>query len=81
LFGSGNDTLSVLAGSVTGNVDFGGGSDVFALGTHFQGQLLNSNGLSLTVGSGGFLDIANAGTVNLASLGTGANAMLVVRIG
>jgi hypothetical protein len=81
LFGSGNDTLSVLAGSVTGNVDFGGGSDVFALGTHFQGQLLNSNGLSLTVGSGGFLDIANAGTVNLASLGTGANAMLGVRIG
>jgi hypothetical protein len=81
LFGSGNDSLSVLAGSISGNVDFGGGSDVFSLGSQFHGQLLNSAGLALNVGSGGFLDITNAGTVNLASLTTGANAMLGVRIG
>ncbi len=81
LFGSGNDSLLVSAGTVSGNVDFGGGSDSFGLGGVFRGQLINSSGVTVNVGSGGFLDVRNLGAVSLASLTTGTNAQLGVTIG
>ena len=70
LFGTGADTLDVLAGSVFGKVDFGGGADVFNLagGSLFRGTLAGSAGLALTVGTGSTLDLQNLGTVDLASL-------------
>jgi hypothetical protein len=83
LFGSGSDTLDIQAGTVTGKVDFGGGSDTMNLsGTSaFHGMLANSGGLALNVSAGTTLDLQNAGTVNLASLTTGAGASLGVHIG
>jgi hypothetical protein len=82
-FGGGSDTVQ-LAGtsSLFGNVDFGGGSDTLALtGTSsLTGQLLNSGGLAVNLGAGTRLNTTNLGTVNLASLTTGANAALGVAI-
>jgi hypothetical protein len=83
LLGSGNDTLDIQAGSVVGNVDFGGGVDTLSLsGTGLlRGTIANSNGLAVNLGSGSTLDLQNVGAVNLASLTTGSGASLGVRIG
>ncbi|HVU31573.1 MAG TPA: autotransporter domain-containing protein [Sphingomicrobium sp.] len=83
LFGSGNDTLDVQAGSVLGKVDFGGGSDVMSLsgGALFRGQLANSSALQVSVGSGSTLDVQNLGTVDLASLTAAENSSIGVTIG
>ena len=82
-FGGGSDTMQ-LAGtsSLFGDVDFGGGSDTLALtGTSsLTGQLLNSGGLAVNLGAGTTLHTTNLGTVNLASLTTGANSALGVTI-
>ena len=75
LFGTGNDTLQIQAGSLTGNVNFGGGADVFELNGQFQGQLLNSAGTAVTVGAGGLLGVTTAGAVNLGSLTTNGGAI------
>ena len=83
LFGTGNDTLDIQAGSVTGKVDFGGGTDLLALsGTGvFRGTLANSTGLAVTVGTGSTLDAQNLGAVSLGSLTTAANSNLGVTVG
>jgi len=82
LFGGGNDTLDIQAGSVVGKVDFGGGADVLSLSGSglFRGTLANSAGLAVAVGSGSTLDVQNLGTVDLASLTTASNANLGVTI-
>ena len=81
LLGSGNDTLAIQAGTVTGDINFGGGSDQFSLGGTYRGKLLNSGGVALNLGSGSLLDAKNIGTVNLASLTTSSGAALGVTIG
>jgi hypothetical protein len=83
LFGSGNDTLDIQAGSVVGKVDFGSGTGVLSLsGTGlFRGTLANSSGVAATVGTGATLDVQNLGTVNLASLTTAANSNIGVTVG
>jgi hypothetical protein len=83
LFGTGNDTLDIQAGSVTGKVDFGGGSDILSLaGTSlYRGTLINSGGVAASVGTGSILDVQNLGAVNLASLTTQSGASLGVTIG
>ena len=82
-FGSGSDTVQ-LGGtsSLFGDVDFGGGADSLTLGgtSSLTGQLLNSAGLAVNLGAGTKLNTTNLGTVNLASLTTGANSALGVTI-
>ena len=50
LFGSGGDTLNVLAGTINGKIDFGGGADAMTLGGTglFRGTLAGSAGLAVT---------------------------------
>ena len=82
-FGSGGDTLQLAGTSkLTGDIDFGGGADLFSLaGTSaFNGKLSGSAGLAVSVGTGSTLNATNLGTVNLASLTTGANSRLGVTI-
>jgi hypothetical protein len=83
LFGTGNDTLDIQAGSVVGKVDFGGGADVLLVngGGLFRGTLVNSNGVAVAVGGGSTLDVTNLGAVNLASLTTASGANIGVTIG
>jgi autotransporter-like protein len=83
LFGTGNDTLDLQAGIVSGKVDFGGGSDLMNLSGNsiFRGTLANSAGLAVTVGTGSTLDVQNLGTVDLASLTAGAGSSIGVTIG
>jgi hypothetical protein len=83
LFGTGNDTLDIQASSVSGKVDFGGGSDLMSLtgGGVFHGTLANSAGLAVTVGTGSTFDVQNLGTVNLASLTGAAGSSIGVTIG
>ena len=82
LFGVGNDTLDVQAGSVSGKVDFGGGNDVLNLGggAVFHGTLANSGGAAVSLGSGSVLDLKNNAAVNLASLTTAGGSSLGVTI-
>jgi hypothetical protein len=83
LFGTGNDTLDIQAGSVIGKVDFGGGTDILTLSGAglFRGTLANSDALAVAVGTGSTLDVQNLGTVNLASLTTGVNSNIGVTVG
>lgn len=83
LFGGGNDTLDIQAGSVVGKVDFGGGADLLALSGSgiFRGSLANSSGVAVAVGTGSTLDVQNLGAVNLASLATGDNSNIGVTVG
>jgi hypothetical protein len=82
LFGAGNDTLDLQAGTLAGKVDFGGGADVLSLtGTSlFRGVLANSAGVAATIGTGATLDAKNLGVVDLASLTAGSGALLGVTI-
>ncbi|HKC02596.1 MAG TPA: autotransporter domain-containing protein [Sphingomicrobium sp.] len=82
-FGGGTDSVQLAGTSVlTGNVDFGGGADSLALtGTSaFHGALANSAGLGVNVGAGTTFDVTNLGTVNLASLTTGAGSTIGVSL-
>jgi hypothetical protein len=82
-FGGGTDSVQLAGTSVlTGNVDFGGGADTLALtGTSaFHGALANSGGLGVNIGAGTNLDVTNLGTVNLASLTTGAGSTIGVSL-
>jgi hypothetical protein len=83
LFGSGNDTLDIQAGSVVGKVDFGGGTDILSLSGNgvFRGTLFNSAGVAASVGTGATLDVQNLGAVNLSSLAMADNSSLGVSIG
>ena len=83
LFGTGNDTLDIQAGSVLGKVDFGGGADTLLVsgGGLFRGALVNSDGLAVNVGGGSTLDVTNLGAVNLASLTTAEGGNIGVTIG
>ena len=81
--GTGNDTLDVQAGNLFGNVDFGGGADILSVsGTSvLRGQLLHTDGLAVTLGTGSTLDAQNLGTVNLGSLTAANGSNLGVTIG
>ena len=91
-FGSGDDRLTIAAGSMTGNVRFGGGNDTMSLtGTStFAGQAdFGGGGDSLSIGgtasftgtlanSGGLALKVSGGTFNLTSTGSTALASLAV---
>lgn len=82
VFGAGNDRLT-LAGTSTfsGTADFGGGSDILDIsGTaRFGGTLANSAQLAVQI-NGGSLDLANGGTVALASLSVAGKGGIGVNI-
>ena len=82
-FGGGADSIQLAGTSVLrGDVDFGGGVDALTLaGTAaFHGALANSAGLAINVGAGTTLDVTNTGTVNLASLTTGAGSTIGISL-
>jgi len=82
LFGSGADTLTLNAGSLSGAMDFGAGADALNLtgGATAFGKLTDSDGqLAINVAAGK-LGVTNADTINATSLNVGATSSLVVNI-
>src|SRR5262249_12529503 len=80
-FSTGVDTLALTGTSkVNGDVDFGGGADVFSLGsgTSFRGTLANAGTAALTVN--GTLDISTIGSVAVGSLDVGSTGVIGVGI-
>lgn len=74
--------MSLAGTSVfAGTADFGGGADTLTLsGTaRFSGTLAGSSGLAVAV-DGGTLDLANSGTVSIASLSVGSAGVIGVDI-
>jgi hypothetical protein len=83
-FGSGVNSVQLNGSSVlSGSIDFGGGADSLSLaGTSaFHGTLANSSSSAVNVGAGSTFDITAPGSVNLASLATGAGSTLGVSLG
>ncbi|HRP10349.1 MAG TPA: autotransporter domain-containing protein [Terricaulis sp.] len=79
LFGSGADTINLLAGSILGNVAFGAGADVFNIddGATYVGQLTDSDGqLTLNVQDGTM--VLTGGNTNITSATFGADSELRV---
>lgn len=79
LFGSGADTINLMAGAIVGDVSFGAGADVFNIddGGHFFGRLSDSDGqLTLNV-QDGIMDI-RGGNVNITTATFGADSELRV---
>lgn len=64
--GSAGDTVDIQAGSVDGNIDFGGGDDLLQIdnGGEVAGAVTNAEGLSIRVGEG-VLQLENAGVVTV----------------
>lgn len=82
LFGSGDDQLIVVAGTLDGDIDFGAGADSLFIdgGAEVTGALSDSDGgLAIDVASG-TLTITSTGAHDLASLDLGADARLAVTI-
>ena len=83
LLGSGNDTVQVNAGTVTGDLDFGKGSGVFSIGsgTSFTGRLLATGSTgSLAITINGSVQDNSAGTLAASSLNVGSNGQLIISV-
>ncbi|MFN3512962.1 MAG: autotransporter domain-containing protein [Phenylobacterium sp.] len=79
LFGSGSARLELTAGTLTGAVAFGSGADLLIIdgGAKMTGALTDAGGgLAVSMGKGR-LTATNAETVNLTSLGLGAESEVV----
>jgi hypothetical protein len=79
LFGSGSDTLELLAGQISGNVAFGAGADTFLVnhGATYSGRVTDSDGaLTLNVADGSLSLLG--GTLNITSAAFGATSNLSV---
>jgi len=61
LLGSGDDIVTVSAGSLIGDLDFGGGNDTLALSGEsiFLGELTNTDALNLSVTDGSVLAVTS----------------------
>ncbi len=84
LLGSGFDTVSLSAGTMTGALDFGQGSGSFTIdgGASYTGNLLatgSTGSLAINV-KNGLLQDNSASTLNLSSLNVGATGQLVVSV-
>lgn len=81
LFGDGDfdDTLTISAGRIFGDIDFGGGNDVLDIsgeGTTIAGSIWSDSGnLAVNVASGS-LALTNLNQVNLSSLNVGETGLL-----
>jgi autotransporter-like protein len=81
-FGSGDDRLELLAGTLSGAMSFGAGADSLILdgGATASGTITDSdNRLSIDIREGQ-LTVANAGTLTVSSLNLGAKGILAVSI-
>lgn len=79
LFGSGADTVNLLAGSIQGDVSFGAGADIFNIdnGATYFGRVTDSDGaLTLNVLNGTL--IHNGGALDLTAATFGADGVLRV---
>ena len=79
LFGSGDDSLSLLNGGLVGDIAFGDGADKLTLdgGAYAIGALTDSDGrLAISIGDGS-LGLTNAETIKATSLTLGAEGTLV----
>jgi len=67
--GSGNDTITVSAGSILGDVNFGDGNDSLLLSgeSTFNGVITNSGGLNINVSDTSRLQINNSETLSVSS--------------
>ncbi len=78
-FGSGSDTLNLLAGAMIGSVDFGGGgANVFNLngGAAFVGRIGNAGGLTMNIVDGTLA--VDGGTTNFTSAHFHSDSVLSV---
>ncbi len=79
LFGSGSDTLNLLAGTITGDLSFGAGADTFVInnGATFLGELSDGDSnLALNVVNGTLELTGGATTISTATFGGGAGTAL-----
>ena len=69
LLGSGNDSVTVTAGTVSGDLAFNAGNDSFALsgGSSYSGQLSNNGGLDISVAENSTLGLSNTTPVDITS--------------
>ena len=79
MLGSGNDSVQVLAGSITGALDFGAGQGSLVVdnGATFTGALRSSGVMSLNANNG-VLEDDSASAIAASSLHVGASGILVV---
>ena len=83
LLGSGNDTVQVNAGTVTGDLDFGKGSGILSIGsgTSYAGRLLATGSTgSLAITINGAVQDNSAGTLAVSSLNVGPNGQLTISV-
>ena len=75
--GSGADTVKILAGTVNGALDFGAGQGSILVdnAARFQGRLLSSGVLDITVNKG-LLEDQSASALNASSLTVGSSGVL-----
>lgn len=81
LFGSGNDTVNLFAGSIRGDISFGVGSDAIFIddGAIYSGRITDTDGLLTIDVQDGVLN-HTGGALNLTSANFGADAILGVTI-
>jgi hypothetical protein len=82
LFGSGDDSLSLLNGGLIGDLSFGDGADRLTLdgGAYAIGGLTDSDGrLDIVIGDGS-LGLTNTETIKATSLTLGADSTLVLTV-
>lgn len=81
-FGSGDDSMQVLNGTVTGDIAFGAGANSLVIdgGASVEGAVTASAGtLALTIGAGD-LRIENTGALDLETLNLGSESTLILTI-
>jgi hypothetical protein len=81
LFGSGNDRLELLGGTLDGTMNFGGGRDSLLIdgGAVATGRIVDDGTLALEIREGR-LALSNTETVGLSTLTLGAKSVLAVAI-
>jgi hypothetical protein len=80
LFGSGDDTLNLLSGTLVGAMSFGGGADTLNIdgGAIAYGSLTDSDGMAaITIGDGR-LTTTNTDTISVGTLKLGAASNLFI---
>lgn len=82
LFGSGNDRLELLGGTLGGTMSFGAGRDALVIdgGASAAGRIVDADGTLALDLRDGSLALSNVDTLGLSSLNIGAKGVLAVSI-